>query len=145
MEKFYGKKVKFLTGIMLMIKNISFTSTQFIFLGVILKYFFQINEFWGIIIGGTILSVYSILGGINSVTKTDIFHFFVLIIIFPTISGILIYKIGGFKELIMKLPPNKLNIVFKDKIYTLSFLFYLSFSFSAIFNPAILQRAVISA
>lgn len=137
----YGKYAKILTGILLFIRMICITSIQFISIGKVLEFFFHINIFWGVIISGSLLGLYTAFGGIKSVTYTDILQFILLIITVPLISSLLFKKIGNFKDLYYSIPADRFEVFTKKEIIKyLSIGLLLSFSFSCLVSPSLMQR-----
>ena len=138
---FYGEKVKIFAGILSLVKGICSISIQLLFFSKIIENFFSIHSYWGIIFGGLILSIYSIFGGIKSVTKTDIFQFIILIVILPIILTFLLHQIGSYKDLFLKVPKEKFLIT-ESKFFS-SWLWYTllrGLSFDTFVIPPLLQR-----
>ncbi|MCP3660589.1 MAG: sodium:solute symporter family protein, partial [Bacteroidetes bacterium] len=141
MEIFYGKPIKIFAGILISLRGIFIISVQLLMLGRVFENFFSINSYWGIILGGLILSIYSIVGGIKSVTKTDVFQFIILIIAIPLLLTLLLYKIGGYKTLFIQLPSSKLFQISDNNLYhSLSYIIILSLFFTSLTSPAMMQR-----
>lgn len=99
-EKLFGKRAKTLMGISTFVESTLIAGAQVLAISQISQYFFHIS---GHIAGiGTCLVIilYSLRGGIRSVTATDVFQFWMLIIAIPIICGIGISSIGGYQSLI---------------------------------------------
>lgn len=72
MGDIYGKKVRFITAIAASIGAAGLMAVQFKAFGGIIAYFIGINPTVSIVVAGLIVTIYSTLGGIKSVTFTDI-------------------------------------------------------------------------
>ncbi|MCP3659526.1 MAG: hypothetical protein GY830_04065 [Bacteroidetes bacterium] len=139
--RYYGKYAKLLTGILTLIRMICLVSIQLVAIGKILQFFFHINIFWGVMISGFILGLYTAFGGIKSVTYTDVFQFLLLAITVPIISTLLTKNFMSYKKLFYALPKDKLLIFTKKEfIQHLTYGLILSFSFSALVSPSLMQR-----
>ncbi|MCP3660117.1 MAG: sodium:solute symporter family protein, partial [Bacteroidetes bacterium] len=138
---FFGKPIKVFAGILISIRGIFVISVQLLMLGRVFENFFSVNSYWGVILGGFILSIYSIIGGIKSVTKTDVFQFIILIIAVPLLLTFLLNKIGSYKDLFIKLPNSKLFQISNHNLYhSLSYITFLGLFFTSFMNPAMMQR-----
>ncbi|MCP3660118.1 MAG: sodium:solute symporter family protein [Bacteroidetes bacterium] len=141
MYKLYGDYGRILTGISTFFYTLFGTVLQFYAIGKVLNILMGINLIYSIIIGGSILSLYSSLGGIKAVTITDVLQFLVLIIIIPFISALILNKAGGYKELFLKVPKEKILIFGNKKFYYyLSFFITVSIFPSLLTSPPVMQR-----
>lgn len=109
MGQIYGKGTRCFVGIFGSFYNITLVTLQIIWLGNI-GTLLGIPALWSILIGGTILVLYSSIGGIKSVTVTDIIQFIAITIMIPMIAYVVIDKVGGIKYLITKTPAQHLSI-----------------------------------
>ncbi len=146
MNLFYGIKAKILTGVFISVWVILHINIQLLMLGRVFENFYNIDKYWGVIIGGIVIILYSFRGGITSVIVTDVFQFVIMIIIIPIIATILLHKTGGYKELFLKLPREKLLIFTSPefKYWILYLCFFKCFSFHTLLDPSILQRVFIA-
>ncbi|MCP3660088.1 MAG: hypothetical protein GY830_07170 [Bacteroidetes bacterium] len=90
MEKLYGKKIKFITGAIITFFSLFTIGSQFFMIGKIFNILLDIKTIYGIIIGGSILILYSTIGGIKAVAITDIFQFLIIVIVIPFIASFLL-------------------------------------------------------
>ncbi len=120
MQRSYGEKAKILTGILTFIFSIFIIIIQFILLGNVIGSILEIRSEYIIIMTGSILATYSIIGGIRAVILTDIIQFIILIVALPIIISLALKLIGGYKNLFINLPSEKFHI-FNNK----NFIFYL--------------------
>ena len=75
MGEVYGKKVRWLTALDGIIKTIGIIAVQFKVSARLLEALFGINPVFATIVAALIVTLYSSLGGIRSVTFTDIIQF----------------------------------------------------------------------
>ena len=136
MGSIYGKNIRIFTAFKAIISAIFVVAVQLKALGVVFKSIFNISPLIGILIGAIVVIMYASLGGIKSITYTDIFQFAILIIAIPLIAFFSIASIGGFEQLI-SIPLNTSdtsNQVFKNIFST-----FVVCAFPALF-PEMVQR-----
>lgn len=68
-----------------------------------------LSQIQSILIGSTIVLIYSTFGGIRAVTITDIFQFSILIITVPMICNIALQDLGGYTALFEKVPASHIS------------------------------------
>ena len=141
MERLYGVPGKLLSGVASVLYSAILVAIQLMVLETVCKSLLGIDPFWGIIVGGTIMTIYAAHGGIKAVTATDIFQFLVLIVGIPLIASIAVNQAGGIKEMFAQLPPEKLSIFQHEKFsyYSVLFIVWTFFQIGMI-DPAIIQR-----
>ena len=144
MKKQYGILVQIITGILTMLFSITLLSQQFYALGVIARDLLAFEASWGIIIVGSILTLYAAHGGIKSVTITDVFQFIVLVVVLPLIANTALKHAGGIKMVLTHIPDSNLQIWGHKDFYL-----HLSFAITIILpymltNPAIFQRMLMA-
>jgi SSS family solute:Na+ symporter len=87
-------------------------SMQVIGMGYIVKTFIGLPFHIGVIGSSVVFIIYSSISGIRGVVYTDVVQFFVIMIVFPILLGIIAYKMGGLEVVFSSLPENK-QIVFE--------------------------------
>ena len=85
MGSLYGKEVRIITAISGFIGSCGMIALQLKVSGIVFEYCFGINGQYSIIISCIIITFYSALGGIKSVTFTDIIQFITFSIIIPIV------------------------------------------------------------
>ncbi|MEM7173788.1 MAG: ATP-binding protein, partial [Bacteroidota bacterium] len=109
MKRFYGEKVRVLTGIISFAFSVLIISSQIRALVHINKHLLKLPS--EVIIGITVLIVlYTSLSGMRGIAYTDVIQFFCMLAVFILFAWLLIYKIGGLQVLLQQLPPEKLAI-----------------------------------
>ena len=109
MGKFYGRHGKTVTGLLGLVYNATAVSIQIVFLRYVCE-LLGIKGDWGLALAAFILVVYASIGGIKSVTTTDIIQFIVLVVGLSLLANIVTYQAGGIKELFSKVPKEKLQL-----------------------------------
>ena len=144
MSSMYGEKVGFITSISGLLMMSGYIAVQLKITGMIFNYVFGMQEIYGIIISGFIITLYSALGGIKSVTFTDIIQFFTFGTIIPLISYHLLSSVGNIENIFNALDKNPnfdFSIVFFPKnSFNYSFLSIIFIFMIPAFNPAFFQR-----
>jgi SSS family solute:Na+ symporter len=141
MEKFYDKKSKIIAGILGTLTAISLAGMELVLLGFMGENLLNIKAEWTITIGGLLLAAYSAHGGIKSVTATDIFQFFIFIVVFPAVVFIMLNKAGGFQEVFTHVPKDMFRVFDHPNFafYLTMFLMWSIFPVGMI-DPALIQR-----
>jgi SSS family solute:Na+ symporter len=101
--------------------SLIYLSMQIIGMGYIAKTFLGVPFIWGASISTFVFVAYSSIGGIRGVVYTDVLQFFIVLIVFPLLLGLLIYKVGGLNPVFTQLPVEKTQILdhpnFKEYVY----------------------------
>ncbi len=140
--KIYGTPAQIISAFLGILYLLGILSVQFKALG----YWFQcIGSFsytQGLFIGSIITILYAGLGGIRSVTHTDVFQFILILITVPIICFFAFHSIGGLSEL-KTIPYEKLNPLahphFFNEYLPLFFLFCIP-----TLGPTMVQRLLMS-
>jgi solute:Na+ symporter, SSS family len=96
----YGKKMGFASSIVLVIAEIGWVGAQLVAFGTILQIFTGLPLAYGIIISCAVLIIYTYLGGMWSVTLTDVVQMIILIVGIVIIFPYAISYIGGWDSFI---------------------------------------------
>ena len=106
----YGPKAQIFSGLLTGIFSIIYVGMEIQVLGTILNHFFGISKNFSIGISAFIVSLYTALGGIKAVIKTDIMQFIILVIAIFLLSGIVVSQIGNIPSLFEQVPSKLLTI-----------------------------------
>jgi SSS family solute:Na+ symporter len=117
-------------------------SAQIIGMGYVAKNFLGIPFFWGAALSTFVFVAYSSLGGIRGVVYTDVLQFFIILVVFPILLALIVYKIGGLSTLFHIVPSEKLRVFSHPDIkeYTYLSLFWL-LPFGILY-PELIQRVL---
>jgi solute:Na+ symporter, SSS family len=110
MHKHYGKFGRILTGAAGMVLAAGYIGGQISGMGFIFHSFFGLPHVYGIILGLGIVILYSSFGGIRAVTATDVIQFVILIVAVPMVCNVGLDMVGGFGQLIEKIPSSHLTL-----------------------------------
>ncbi len=140
----YGNNVKLITAIAGCIGTSGMIAAQSKIAGLLFEYILGISGIYGILIGASIVTVYSALGGIKSVTFTDVIQLFMFGVILQTLALFIYSTLSNTNNLPEILASND-NSNYKqvfDFSSSKSFYYLFLFFFIAIpsFDPAIFQR-----
>ena len=122
MGDLYGNNVRIITSVSGFVTVAGSIAVQLKVAGIMFEYALSVKPFYGILFSGIIITIYSSLGGIKSVTLTDVVQFATFCIIIPTIGYFLFDNIENDQIIANTL---KNNPIFDYKV---------AFSFS---NPKI--------
>jgi Na+/proline symporter/two-component sensor histidine kinase/uncharacterized membrane-anchored protein YhcB (DUF1043 family) len=148
MYSLYGREVRIITAISGFIASGGMIALQLKVSGFLFEYCFGIPEIYGVIIGGAIVTLYSSLGGIKSVTFTDIIQLFTFSAMIPALALFILGTLDNSEGIITTLTNNEIFDYKKvfDFSQSKSIYFIFLFLFNAIpaFNPAFFQRIVMA-
>jgi SSS family solute:Na+ symporter len=107
LEEEYGEMPARLSSGIAVFISIIYLSMQIIGMGYIAKSFLGIPFIWGASVSTLVFVAYSSLGGIRGVVYTDVLQFFIVLVVFPILVGVIVYKVGGLQTVFMNLPQEK--------------------------------------
>ena len=108
MQQIYvNDKIRIYTGILACIKTLGAVIAQIVAMGHILHFMLDINYTQGAVLGSLIVIVYASLGGMKSVTATDIVQFCIMLIAIPVVCIIAVKHVGGLSHLLDSIPQNR--------------------------------------
>ena len=143
MGELFGEKVRIITAISSFIGVSGIIAIQLKISALVFEYV-GIPNIYGILIAGVIVTIYSSLGGIKSVTFTDIIQFITFCAVIPIVAYILLNSVNNTSAITDTLLNNPLFDYKKvfDFSNSSNLHYLLLFVWSAIpaFNPAFFQR-----
>lgn len=86
MYRYYGYYGRVITGLLATLYSAAILAIQISALAYVVQYLVGINYTYGVLISSTIIILYATIGGIKSVTYTDVLQFILLITIIPIIA-----------------------------------------------------------
>jgi Na+/proline symporter/signal transduction histidine kinase len=144
MQGMYGEKVQIVTSISGFIGTVGYIAVQFKVAGSLFEYCFGMDNSYGVLISALIVTLYSSLGGIRSVTFTDVIQLITFGTIIPTIAFFILSNMDSLDIVLDTLKHNesfKYNEVFDfTRPKSLYYLFLFLYMSTPIFNPPIFQR-----
>ena len=144
MGKLYGNQAKLVSAIAGCIGTAGVIAAQLKIAGLLFEYALDVSSIYGIVIGASIVTIYSAFGGIKSVTFTDVIQFFMFGAILPTLALFIFGTLGSTNNLIITLASNE-NFNYKQifdfsSSKSLYYLFIFLWVAVPSFDPAIFQR-----
>lgn len=143
MGSLYGRVGKMATGLSGFMLSIGFVGAQVCAIGYFCQFFFGLPSFMGVVIGASIVIVYSAVGGIRAVTYTDVIQFMVLLVTIPIMSNVALDIAGGYGGLSLGLPREHLSIMPHDRTVAHYVTLFILFSIPFL-DPAFMQRMLMS-
>lgn len=134
MGKLYGKNIRIVTGFLGMLACLATVAMQYKVAASTIQLFFGIDTFYITVLSAIIVTTYSCMGGIRSVTFTDILQFFTFATIMPLIC-IAIWSTSALSttQLLHSLSENPLFdlkevlSINNPRFFSLLFLFFLQY------------------
>lgn len=148
MGDLYGRRVRIITAISGFIGSVGLIAIQLKMAGFIFEYSLGLPSIYGIISATIVVTLYSALGGIKSVTFTDIIQFFTFGTIIPLIAYVIFTSIDNIDIVTNTLTTNKLFdykevFNFSNELPFRQLFLFLLFIIVG-FNPAIFQRVAMA-
>lgn len=140
MQQHYGRPARLITGGISVVYCVGLLGTQALALGTVVNSVFGMPTWIGVIVGMTLVLLYSTAGGMWTTVQTDVVQFIMLGIFLPVALIIGVHAMGGPWELVNQLPDTHLSV---SGDYTpLAFLgVFLAFGLGEMLIPPYAQRA----
>lgn len=136
----FSPKLKLLCGFCSAFVSIGFVAVQLHAFGKTLHYFYGFKMEYIVIMCSLLVIIYTAWGGLNSVIRTEMFQFCVIIIGVTFLTKMGLNSVGGLSELFAFLPAYKIDW----KLNSIDdFNYFLNFILVG-FNPSFLQRVFIA-
>ncbi|MDF2965755.1 MAG: sodium:solute symporter family protein [Rickettsiaceae bacterium] len=139
----YGQGARLITAIAATLRSFGGLSIQIFVMGNIFNYLLPASKFECMLISTIVLSLYSTIGGIKSVTYTDIFQTFSILSIIPIIIYFSLKKIGGVGDFIEALPVSHTRLITDKKILLEYAILFIYFSVPSLI-PTAIQRMLMA-
>lgn len=145
MGSLYGSTGELIAGLAGLGYTISFVGASALSIGWAVHTFTGYNETWSVILGGGLLVLYTALGGIKSVTLTDVLQFIVFVVVVPIMAHVVILEVGGIKTLLTQVPPDKLTVWGHERFSRYFFIALVWSLFPAVVvSPPMIQRILMA-
>jgi len=148
MGDLYGKKVRAITALAGFVGVSGIIAVQLKIAGTLFEYALGVPITYGIILSGIAITLYSSLGGIKSVSFTDVIQFFMFGVMIPTVAYFLFGQIPDNQMIIDTINNNPLFDVSAVFSFSNPQIYYWISVFLWIcipeFNPAIFQRVAMA-
>jgi solute:Na+ symporter, SSS family len=143
MEPAYGKEARVFAGIFGVILCAGILGAQIGAIGYIFNLFLGISHTVGIIFGLGIVIIYATIGGMKAVVWTDIMQFGVLVVGIPLTLYYGVEYVGGWSEVVAKVPADHLSISTEPKALIALGSLFLTFLLGETLVPPYVQRLLI--
>lgn len=143
MEHYYGKIGRWMTGLAGTFKCIGVVAAQITAVGLLLQYFLGVPHILAVIIGCTVVVIYSAAGGIKAVTLTDIIQAAMVIVCVLTLFNVGLHHVGGYRALISAVPSSHFDLWPEPKT-ALKYFSLILLGFIPMLDPSHLQRYLVA-
>lgn len=145
MKRFPGndRAISLLTSLIVVFFFMLYIASQFAGAGKIFNNTFNIDPFWGMVLGAGLVTVYTMLGGFITVVATDAFQAILMVItcvVLPIVAYVVIVQNGIDLTLLTRLPSEYLEHGGKSMFSFLLILNGLSWAFGYSGQPQLLTR-----
>lgn len=106
----YGQAPGFISAIIMILPLIGLTAIQFIASAVVLSVMTGLPYMWAVVIVAVVVTIYSVLGGLWSITLTDFIQMFLIIIGMALVVPFALKAIGGWEAVKAAVPAEKLSL-----------------------------------
>ncbi len=144
MGDLYGQKIRVITAISGCIGIGGMIAAQLKVSGFLFEYAFDVPSSYGVVIGAIIIAIYTSMGGIKSVTLTDVIQLFTFGTIIPTLAFFVFNNLDSVEMISNTLKTNELfnykEVFDFNRPKSLAYLFIFIYMIIPGFEPAIFQR-----
>jgi len=140
----YGKTAKIITGFLSVIVCAGILGAQVGAMGYIFDVFTGIPRVWGILIGCSVVILYSTMGGMRAVVASDVLQFAILAIGIPLALVLSVSYAGGVQNVLAHIPASHFTLL-ADRFTIVTFTsLFLTFFIGETLVPPYVQRLLIS-
>lgn len=142
-SKAYGKRAQILTGILWISFSIGIITVQMLAMSITLSWFLTIKPSVSLLVSGSIVTTYCLIGGIRAVVWTDVVQFILLGVMIPLTVILGIQYAGGINNLLEAMPASHFNPF--DHMHPLAWItIFISFIFGDALIPPVIQRILMA-
>lgn len=143
MEPAYGKESRIFAGVFGVILSAGILGAQIGAMGYIFNLFLGLDRATGIILGLSIVIIYSTIGGMKAVVWTDILQFIVLSVGIPLTLYFGIEHLGGWSQVVQNVPASHFTISLEPMAIVALVSLFLTFLLGETLVPPYVQRLLI--
>ncbi|MGE8407622.1 MAG: sodium:solute symporter [Pseudomonas sp.] len=139
LEKRYNPMARQASAVIMLAYALMIGVTSTLAIGTVLQVLFELPFWSAVLLGGGVVVVYSTIGGMWSLTLTDIVQFVIKTVgLMFVLLPICLYRVGGWDELVAKLPASSFSLttIGWDTIIT----YFLIYFFGILIGQDIWQR-----
>lgn len=139
LEHRYSPRTKHVSALVMMAYALMLAATSVIAIGTVMQVLFGLPFWVSILVGGGVVVVYSAVGGMWSLTLTDIVQFLIKTIgLMFILLPICLYRVGGWDQLVAKLPAASFD--FATIGWSTILTYFLIYFFGILIGQEIWQR-----
>jgi solute:Na+ symporter, SSS family len=141
----FGQKAEILSALLIVPSYFSWITAQFVAMGVLMQIILGITLLQGIVLGSILVMLYTLLGGMWSVSITDFIHNILLIIGLIILAIIVFDNAGGISNVINKTQNNffrPIPIEFSMKNWVNYFFAWITIGLGSIPQQDVFQRVM---
>lgn len=101
----YGRSAELLSALMVIPSYFSWIAAQLVAIGIVLSVVTDIPRAYCIISSAAVVMIYTLLGGMWSISVTDFFHNLIIILALAVLGVLLWNEVGGWAVIEKKTPP----------------------------------------
>ena len=101
----FGRSAELLSALMTIPSYFGWIAAQFIAIGIVLNVVTGVSREVCILFSATVVMVYTLLGGMWSISITDFFHNLIIILALAVLAGLLWSEVGGWEPIFRQTPP----------------------------------------
>ena len=101
----FGRSAELLSAIMTIPSYFGWIAAQFIAIGIVLNVVTGVSREFCIFFSATVVMVYTLLGGMWSISITDFFHNLIIIVALAVLAILLWNEVGGWEPIFRQTPP----------------------------------------
>lgn len=100
----YGRSAELMSAIIVIPSYFSWIAAQYIAIGIVLNVVIGIPMAWGIVASASIVMIYTLLGGMWSISITDFLHNLIIIVALVVLAVVLYPQVGGIDGVVARMP-----------------------------------------
>ena len=105
----FGKRFEFISAILMILSYIGWIAAQFLAMAIIMEVVLDLPLSTGLFVSSTIVCIYTMFGGMWSISLNDFFQTSIIIIGLVVLSGYLFFQVDDFSSFSAKTPANFFN------------------------------------
>ncbi|WP_041258825.1 sodium:solute symporter family protein [Fibrella aestuarina] len=100
----YGRSAELMSALIVIPSYFSWIAAQYIAIGIVLNVVIGIPMAWGIVVSASIVMIYTLLGGMWSISITDFLHNLIIILALVVLAVVLYPQVGGIGGVVARMP-----------------------------------------
>lgn len=102
----FGRSAELLSAVMMIPSYFSWIAAQLVAIGIVLSVVTDVPREYCILFSATVVMLYTLLGGMWSISITDFFHNLIIIVALAVLAVLLWNQIGGWQTIQQRTPPD---------------------------------------